>query len=74
MKRSLTMKKIICALLVLVTLLTVFAACGEETFTCHLCGKEKTSKKHTKEVLGQEVHYCDDCYESLNELGDLIKG
>ena len=64
------MKKLICVLMVVVIMATMLTACGK--FTCDLCKEEKTGKKHETEVLGEEVVYCDDCYNSLKELGEAL--
>ncbi|MBE6673452.1 MAG: hypothetical protein E7599_08065 [Ruminococcaceae bacterium] len=66
------MKKLICAILLVAALATLLAACGSETFTCDLCEKEKTGKKHTKEFMGEEVTYCDDCVKEMAEAGAEI--
>ena len=66
------MKKIICALLLVSLLATMFVACGEETFECDGCGEEVTSKKHTEEFLGEKVDMCDDCYEEWEEMKDAL--
>lgn len=60
------MKKLICVLLLIVVLATLFVACGK--FTCDLCGEEKTGKRYTEEVWGEEVTYCDDCYQALKSF------
>ena len=64
------MKKIICVLLLVVVVASLLTACGK--FECDLCGEEKTGKKYTEKVLGQEVTYCKDCYEGLKELADAF--
>ena len=64
------MKKIISIVALLLALTFVLTACGK--FTCDLCGEEKSGKKHEETVFGQELVYCDDCYEDLEDLGDLF--
>ena len=67
------MKKILCSVLVLLSVLFVLTSCGK--FTCDLCGEEKSGKKHEEEVMGQDVVTCDDCYDELEDLGeDLEEG
>ncbi len=58
------MKKIIA--LALAALLSVFCLAGCGKFECDLCGEEKSGKKHTTTVFGEEVTICDDCYEKYN--------
>lgn len=65
------MKRIVCFLLVLVMAL-MLTACSK--FECDLCGEEKTGTKYTTEILGKEVTYCKDCYEELEELGNMFGG
>lgn len=64
------MKKMVkfAALLALVATLL----CGCSKFECDLCGEEQFGKKYTFEILGQEVEYCKDCKEGLDELGNLF--
>ena len=64
------MKKIIalgCLTIVMATLLT---ACGK--FTCDTCKQEKSGKKHTKDVLGEEIVMCDDCYDAYEKAADAV--
>ena len=58
-------KKLIAIILTLLALVSVFAGCGTKT-TCDWCGEEKSCK--TKTVLGDEIHYCNDCMKELEEL------
>lgn len=46
------------------------AGCGKEV-TCAMCGQTKTGD--TYEILGQEIDYCDDCYEIIEGAADLLK-
>ena len=66
------MKKVIALVLALVALVATLASCGGK-FTCDLCGEEKSGKQHTESILGQEIVYCDDCYEELEEIGKAIE-
>ena len=64
------MKRILCALILVAMLATMLTGCGK--FTCDLCNKEKSGKQYTDEIFGQQVIYCQDCYNELKELeGDL---
>ena len=65
------MKRLICILLVVVMMATLLTACGK--FKCDLCGEEKSGKKYTDEVLGEEVECCKDCHEDLEEAEDLAE-
>ena len=60
------MKKF-CTIILLGILLATLTACSR-SFTCDLCGEEKTGKKHTNKESGIEMTVCDDCYKSVNEL------
>lgn len=66
------MKKRITALLLTVLTVVSLTACGAP-FTCDLCGEEKTGKKYTETVLGEEIVYCQDCYDAMKELIDLFE-
>lgn len=65
------MKKKIIVLLCAASTVLSLAACGGK-FTCDLCGEEKSGKKHTSEVLGEEVTICDDCYGDIEDLGGAL--
>ena len=65
------MKKLLCICALVVMLLTMLTACGGK-FECDLCGKEKSGKKYTKEVLGEEIVYCGDCADGLSQLAGMI--
>lgn len=65
------MKKKIIVLLCATSTVLLLAACGSK-FTCDLCGEEKSGKKHTTEVFGEEVTLCDDCYGGIEDLGDAL--
>ena len=60
------MKRIICALLLVVVLATMLTACGK--FECDMCGEEKSGKKYEEDFFGEEIVICKDCYEDLEEL------
>ena len=66
------MKRFVAILILAAMLLTVLCSCGK-AFTCALCGEEKRGKQHTKEVLGVEVVYCNDCSKELEEMGKDIE-
>lgn len=65
------MKKIISLIALMLILVSVLCACGK--FECDLCGKEKTGKKYTKEILGEEVNYCQDCHDNMEDAKDAIE-
>lgn len=64
------MKKLISVFLLVVVFATMLTACGK--FTCDLCGEEKSGKKYTEEVYGQEIEYCKDCHDQLEDLADAF--
>lgn len=64
------MKKLICLVLMTVTLAAMLCGCGK--FTCDLCGEEKSGRQYTAELFGMEITYCSDCKADLEELADLF--
>ena len=62
-------KKILAVLLTAATVLSL-TACGK--FTCDMCGEEKSGKKHTESLLGQDVTICNDSYKSIEDLGKSL--
>lgn len=59
------MKKLICVMLMLVVLGSMLAGC----FTCDLCEESKlVTGKNSETVFGQEINYCDECKEKLEDL------
>ena len=65
------MKKLICVLLVVVMMATLLTACGK--FKCDVCGEEKSGKKYTEEILGEEIEMCKDCHEKAEELEEGLE-
>ncbi len=65
------MKRLVCILLLVALMVTMFAACGG-SFVCDLCGQEKTGKRYEGAFFGQEIEYCKDCKKGLEELGNLF--
>ncbi len=57
--------KILAAILVSVSALTVLASCGPLK-ECDFCGKTKICK--TEKILGQEIAICGDCEKELNNF------
>lgn len=64
------MKRLIGIFMLVLTVATMFTACGK--FTCDLCEEEKSGKKYKDEFLGEEVIICKDCYKELEELGEEL--
>ena len=65
------MKKVICIVLLVVMMLTMFTGCVGK-FECDLCGEEKVGVKNETSVLGIDVTYCNDCKKGLEELKDMF--
>ena len=65
------MKKIV-GIISLIALVAMLLISSGETCVCGMCDKEETGKKHTEEVFGEKIDMCDDCYEGLEALGDLL--
>lgn len=61
-------KKIIATILLLGTVFLM--ACG--SFTCDLCGQEKSGKQYEYSLLGAKGAICKDCYKELQELKDAF--
>lgn len=66
------MKKKIIALLLTVTTVISLTACGKP-FTCDICGEEKTGKQYKTTVYGEEVVYCNDCKEIMDDVSSWFK-
>ncbi len=66
------MKKKIMALLLTAATVISLTACGKP-FTCDLCNEEKTGKKYKETVYGEEIVYCQDCYDDLKQLLDMFE-
>ena len=66
------MKKKIVASMVTVAVVLSLTACGK-AFKCDICGQEKTGKSYTETIFGEEVTYCKDCHDALEELGNELK-
>ena len=59
------MKKTIAIMLVALTALTLFTACGKKS-ECDFCGEIK--KCSTKDVFGETISICKDCIDELNDF------
>ncbi|MBQ7047548.1 MAG: hypothetical protein IJN86_01220 [Clostridia bacterium] len=64
------MKKIIGIISLIALVAALLISCGG-SFVCGMCEEEKSGKKHTEKIFGEELTICDDCYEGLKALGDL---
>lgn len=47
-------------------------ACGGETFTCDLCGEEKTGTPYTSGT-DEDMTVCEDCVDMVNDLMNSIQ-
>jgi len=59
------MKKFLILTVCVATMLLTLTACGEKV-ECEFCGEEKRCKTTT--VLGEEINYCADCEDEINEM------
>lgn len=59
--------KIITTLILLALLLSI-AACGNKTFKCDICDKEKSGKSYKSQLMGEEIIICKDCYEDMKDF------
>ncbi len=64
------MKRVITLLLAL-CMMFALAACGAKA-KCDVCGETKNCE--TIEVLGEKIHICGDCKDSINDLVDMFGG
>lgn len=64
------MKKMIRFAALLALVATLLCGCGK--FQCDLCGDEKSGKKYTGNLFGQEIVYCKECKEGLEALGNMF--
>ena len=55
------MKKTLIIIAAILVMALTLGACGK--FTCDVCGKEKSGKKHTQKLFGVKVTICDDCWK-----------
>lgn len=60
------MKKKLAILLIVVLCASTLTACG--SFTCGMCGREKSGRKYKVDFFGETV-ICKDCYEGLKAMG-----
>lgn len=70
-KREKHMKKFIGMIAMTLALLTLLTACGG-TFTCDICGEEKSGRQYKEDLFGEEIVYCKDCKEALEEIGNML--
>ncbi|MBR3825224.1 MAG: hypothetical protein IKJ39_08500 [Lachnospiraceae bacterium] len=61
------MKKKLAILLLTVLVVISLTACGSESFTCDLCGEEKTGTKYTS-TQDEDVVYCKECIDMVQDL------
>lgn len=65
------MKKKLLVLVAAVSVLVMgITGCKKET-ECSGCGEVK--KCDSYEIMGEEVWMCDDCYDAIEALGDMLK-
>ncbi len=61
-------------LITVVALSILLTACG--SFTCDVCGQEKSGKQNSAQISGKAVVYCDACkatVESLQKVQDALQ-
>ena len=66
------MKKKMMVLLVAMLGVISLTACGGETFTCDLCGEEKTGTKYSSNT-DEDMTVCKDCVDMVNDLMNSIQ-
>ena len=71
MKATVMKENAIKILCILTLIMCIFSACGQEKFTCALCGETVTQKPHEGTFFGEVVKICDDCYESFEKIHNL---
>lgn len=60
------MKKKVFLILLAMAAMLILTACGK--FTCDLCGAEKSGRSYKREVLGEQIIICKDCYDEMRFL------
>ena len=65
------MKKKLSVLLLMALGVITLAACKSESFTCGLCGEEKTGTKYTSSQ--DDAVYCEECIDMVNELMNSLQ-
>ncbi len=65
------MKKKITAMMLAMVAAVSLTACGK--FTCDICGEEKSGKQYKAVVMDEEVVYCQDCKDMMDEVMDLFQ-
>jgi hypothetical protein len=70
-KEDYIMKKI-ALLMALVMLLSVLLCGCIASFECDICGEDVFGRKYTEEIFGEEIVYCSDCKEDMEELKDYF--
>lgn len=64
------MKKLVCLLLLVAMIATLFVGCG--SFECDICGKESDGEKHEQTFDGETIVFCDKCFEEYKEAIDVL--
>lgn len=59
--------------LLLTALLATLALAGCGTFTCDMCGKEKSGKSYSVTILDEKATICEDCHDGINAIKDAFK-
>lgn len=67
------MKKLISVLLLVVMMVSLLAACGEEEYTCEWCGQTQTGTQYTETLDGEKIICCKTCKDDLKELNDSME-
>ena len=67
------MKKLISVLLLVVMMVSLLVACGEEEFTCEVCGQTQTGTQYTETLDGEKFICCKTCKDDLKELNDSME-
>lgn len=61
------MKKKMCLVLVVTIVMAGLTACGGTKAKCTFCNEEKKCKSY-ESIMGNEIYYCEDCEETVNEI------
>ncbi len=67
------MKKIILTAVAAVMLTMSLTACGS-TFTCDMCGEEKTGTSYSfkSTATGEDMTICEDCYNLVKDVMNAV--
>ena len=67
------MRRILALVLAMIMCASLLVACGEEEFTCEVCGQTQTGTQYTETLDGEKFICCKTCKDDLKELNDSME-